>query len=52
MTYFSQSWLSEIATLIKGNIELGLAYRSRGLVYCHHGGEDGSLHADTVLENS
>jgi hypothetical protein len=31
------------ATLIKENISLGLAYRFRGLVHYHHGGECGVL---------
>lgn len=44
MTYFSQSWLSEIAILTKGNTELGLACSSRGLVHCHRGGKHGSRH--------
>ena len=38
-------------TLIKENIELGLAYSFRGLVHCHHGGKHGSMQADLVLED-
>ena len=36
-------------TLIKANIELGLAYSFRGLVY-YHGGKHGSIQADMALE--
>ena len=39
-----------IATLIKENIELGLAYISRDLVHYHYGRKHGSLQADMVLE--
>ena len=39
-----------MATLIKENISLGLAYNFRGLVCCHHGGKDGSMQAGMVLE--
>ena len=39
-----------MATLIKENISLGLAYSFRGLVCCHHGGKDGSMQAGMVLE--
>jgi hypothetical protein len=39
-----------IATLIKGNISLGLAYSFRGLVHYHHGGEHGGTQADMRLE--
>ena len=38
------------ATLIKENIELGLAYSFRGLVHYHHGGKHGCMQADMVLE--
>ena len=41
------------ATLIKANIQLGLAYSFKGLVHYHHGErrwEHGSLQADLVLE--
>jgi hypothetical protein len=38
------------ATLIKENIYLGLAYRFRGSVHCHHGGNHGIMEADLVLE--
>jgi hypothetical protein len=38
------------ATLTKGNISLGLAYRFRGLVHYHHGGKHGRVWADMVLE--
>jgi hypothetical protein len=38
------------ATLIKENIELGLAYSFRDLVYYHHGGKHGGRQADMVLE--
>jgi hypothetical protein len=38
------------ASFIKANIELGLAYRFRGLVHYHHGGKHGSMQADIVLE--
>jgi hypothetical protein len=38
------------ATLIKENIELGLAYSFGGLVHYHHGGKHGSMQADMVLE--
>jgi hypothetical protein len=37
-----------MATLIKENMQLGLAYSFRGLVHCHHGGEHGSLQADML----
>lgn len=29
---------------------MGLAYSSKGLVYCHHGEEHGGRQADMVLE--
>jgi hypothetical protein len=38
------------AALIKDNISLGLAYRFRGSVPYHHGGKDGSIQTDMVLE--
>ena len=38
------------ATLIKGNISLGLAYRFRGSVHYHHNRKPGSLQADMMLE--
>jgi hypothetical protein len=38
------------ATLIKSNISLWLAYRFRGSVHCDHGGKNGSMQADLVLE--
>ena len=36
----------------KGKLLIGtaLAYRLRGLVHYHHGGEHGSMQADMVLE--
>jgi hypothetical protein len=40
-----------MATLIKNNIELGLAYSFRGFVRYHHGSTHGSFQAGTVLEN-
>ena len=39
-----------VAILIKDNISLELAYRFRGSVYYHHGGKDGRVQADVVLE--
>ena len=39
-----------MATLIKDNIELGLAYSFRGLVHYHHGRKHGGMQADMVLE--
>jgi hypothetical protein len=36
-----------MATLVKENIQLGLAY---SLVYYLHGGKHGSIQADMVLE--
>ncbi|KRY69826.1 hypothetical protein T11_7611, partial [Trichinella zimbabwensis] len=39
-----------MATFVKKSISLGLAYSSRGLVHCHHGGEHGGRQADMVLE--
>jgi hypothetical protein len=38
------------ATLIKENIELGLAYSFRGLVYYCHGEKHGSIQADVLEE--
>ena len=38
------------ATLIKENIQLGLAYGFRGLVHYHRGRKHGSIQADMVLE--
>jgi hypothetical protein len=38
------------ATLIKENINLGLAYSFRGSVHCHPGRKHGSLQADIVPE--
>jgi hypothetical protein len=38
------------ATLIKANINLGLAYSFRGSVHYHHGGKDGSVQADIEQE--
>jgi hypothetical protein len=38
------------ATLIKENIELGLAYSFRGVVHYHQGGKHGSMQVDMVLE--
>jgi hypothetical protein len=38
------------ASLIKENIDLGLAYCFRGLVHSHHDGKHGSVQADIVLE--
>jgi hypothetical protein len=38
------------ATLIKKSISLGLVYSFRGSVHYHHGGKDGSMQADMVLE--
>jgi hypothetical protein len=37
------------ATLIKANIELGLAYSFRGSVHYHRGMKHGTVQADTVL---
>jgi hypothetical protein len=39
-----------VATHIKENIELGLAYSFRGLVHYHHGGKHGSIQAVMVQE--
>ena len=39
-----------MATLIKENISLELAYSFRGSVHYHHDGKHGSVHADMVLE--
>ena len=39
-----------MTTLIKENVSLGLAYRFRDLVLYHQGGKQGSIQADTVLE--
>ena len=40
-----------VITLIKKkNIYLGLAYSFRGSVRYHHGGKQGNMHSDTVLE--
>jgi hypothetical protein len=39
-----------MATLIKDNIELGLAYSFRGLVHYHHCRKHGGMQADMVLE--
>jgi hypothetical protein len=36
--------------LIKDNISLGLAYKSRGSVHYHHGGKYGSIQAGMALE--
>jgi hypothetical protein len=41
-----------VATLIKENISLGLAYSFRGSVHCHHDGKHGSMQADMVLEKA
>jgi hypothetical protein len=38
------------ATLMKGNISLGLAYSFRSSVHDHHGGKQDSVQADMVLE--
>jgi hypothetical protein len=38
------------ATFIRENTSLGLAYSSRGLVHCHHGGKHGSMQAGRMLE--
>ena len=38
------------ASLIKENIELGLAYSFRGVVHYHQGGKHGSMQVDMVLE--
>jgi hypothetical protein len=38
------------ASLIKGNISLGLACRFRGSVHYQHGRKHGSVQADMVLE--
>ena len=38
------------ATLIKDNIQLGLAYRFRGSVHYHHSRKHSSIQADMVLE--
>ena len=34
----------------KENVQLRLAYSFRGLIYYHHGGKHGSMHADMVLD--
>jgi len=39
-----------MTTHIKGNIELGLAYRFRGSVHYHHGGKPGGVQAGMGLE--
>ena len=39
-----------VATLLKDNIELELAYSFSGLVHYHHGGKHGNMQADMVLE--
>jgi len=39
-------------TLIKDNIQLGLAYRFRGSVHYPHGGKHGSMQAGMELEES
>ena len=39
-----------VATLIKDNIELELAYSFRGLVHYHHGGKHGNTQANMGLE--
>jgi len=39
-----------MATLVKENISLGLAYRFGSLVHHCHGGKHGSVQADLVLE--
>jgi hypothetical protein len=38
------------ATLIKKNIELEQAYIFRGLVHYHHGGKQGNMQPDMMLE--
>ena len=39
-----------VATLIKYNMQLGLASSFRGSVYYHHGGKHGSMQAGLVPE--
>ena len=39
-----------MATLVKDNVSLGLAYSFRGSVHYHRGGKHGSIQTDTVLE--
>ena len=39
-----------MTTLIKDNIQLGLAYGFRGLVHYHHGGRQDRVQADMMLE--
>ena len=38
------------ATLLKDNIEFGLAYTFRGLIHYRHGGNHGTMQADMLLE--
>jgi len=38
------------ATLTKDNIKLGFAYDFRGLVHNHHGGKNGTMQGEVVLE--
>lgn len=40
------------ATLTKESMPLGLAFRSRRLVHCHHERKHGGMLADTVLEKA
>jgi hypothetical protein len=37
-------------TLIKDNIEVGLAYKFRGLIHFHHGEKHSSVQASMALE--
>lgn len=39
-----------MATLIKENLSLELAYRIRGLLHYRHGGKHGSIQGDVGLE--
>jgi hypothetical protein len=39
-----------MATLIKKNVELGLAYSFRGFVYYHQGEKHANMQADMMLE--
>lgn len=41
-----------MATLIKENTSLGLAYSFRGLVHYFHGEKHDSIQADTVLKKN
>lgn len=49
MFYCREDTMTKTA-LRKESISLGLAYRFRGLVHCHHGREHGGVQANAVLE--